>query len=150
MKVILLQDVKSQGKKDDIIKVSDGYARNFLIPKGLGVEATDKALNEVKQRKAVQKKQAEKELAAAKELCAEIEKAGITLSIKTGENGKTFGSITGKEIAEAVSSQRGLEIDKKKVQLSDPIKATGEFGVPVKLHPEVTATLKVLVKGEQA
>ncbi|MBO6133086.1 MAG: 50S ribosomal protein L9 [Lachnospiraceae bacterium] len=148
MKVILLKDVKSQGKKDDIINVSDGYARNYLLPRGLGIEATDKALNEVKQRKAQEAKQAAKELSAAKELCANIEKAGIQLKIRTGESGKAFGSITGKEISEALEAQRKIQIDKKKIQLSDPIKTLGDFEIPIKLHTEVVAKLSLKVEGE--
>ncbi len=148
MKVILLQDVKAQGKKDDIINVSDGYARNFLIPRGLGVEATPKNLNEIRLKKANEAHVAAQELEAAKELKTKVEQAEVTLKIRAGENGKTFGSVTGKEVAEAARSQAGLSLDKKKIVLPEPIKAIGAYEVQVKLHPEVSAVLKVNVAPE--
>ncbi|MCR5324161.1 MAG: 50S ribosomal protein L9 [Lachnospiraceae bacterium] len=146
MQIILLQDVKGQGKKDEIIKVSDGYARNFILPKKLGIEATDKNLKELEQRKA-EEAQREKELyEEASEFGKKIENAGIALEIKGGEGGRTFGSITTKEIAAGIKDQLGYDIDKKKIVLSDGIKNAGEYTVGIKLHPKVTANLKVVVK----
>ena len=146
MKVILLQDVKSKGKKDDIINVSDGYARNFLLPKNLAVETTPKNLNDIKLKKANEAHIAAEELAAAKEEAGRIEKASVTLKIRAGEGGKTFGSVTSKEIAEAAKEQAGLNIDKKKIVLPDPIKAVGAYKITIKLHPEVSTELAVNVE----
>ena len=148
MKVILLEDVKSHGKKGDIINVSDGYARNMLIPKGLGVEATPKNLNDLKLKKAHDAKIAAEELAAAKELGAKLEKSSITMSLKVGEGGKVFGSIAAKEISEAVKAQLNLDVDKKKLQMSGPIKAVGVTEVSVRLHPKVVVSLKINVTEE--
>ena len=148
MKVILLEDVKSHGKKGDIINVSDGYARNMLIPKGLGVEATPKNLNDLKLKKAHDAKIAAEELAAAKELGAKLEKSSITMSLKVGEGGKVFGSIAAKEISEAVKAQLNLDVDKKKLQMSGPIKAVGATEVSVRLHPKVVVPLKINVTEE--
>ena len=148
MKVILLQDVKSKGKKDDIINVSDGYARNFLLPKNLAVEATPKNLNDIKLKKANEAHIAAEELAAAKEEAIKIEKAGITLKIRAGEGGKTFGSVTSKEIAEAAKEQADLNIDKKKIVLPEPIKLIGSYKITVKLHPQVSAELAVNVEAQ--
>ncbi|MCR5627891.1 MAG: 50S ribosomal protein L9 [Lachnospiraceae bacterium] len=146
MKVILLQDVKTKGKADDIIEVSDGYARNFLFTKKLAVEATPKNLNDIKLKKANQAHVAAEELAAAKEKKIKIEEAKVVLKIRAGEGGKTFGSITGKEIADAAAEQSGLDIDKKKIVLANPIKNVGSYTVNVKLHPEVTASLAVEIE----
>ena len=148
MKVILLQDVKSKGKKDDIINVSDGYARNFLLPKNLAVEATPKNLNDIKLKKANEAHIAAEELAAAKEEAIKIEKAGITLKIRAGEGGKTFGSVTSKEIADAAKEQADLNIDKKKIVLPEPIKLIGSYKITVKLHPQVSAELAVNVEAQ--
>lgn len=148
MKVILLQDVKSLGKKGEIVNVNDGYARNFILPKKLGVEANNKNLNELKLQKKKEDKIAQENLDAAKQLKAQLEAGKVELSIKVGEGGKTFGSISSKEIAAAVKDQMGLEADKKKIQLKETIKTLGTHNVPVKLHPEVTAELKVVVKEE--
>ncbi len=146
MKVILLQDVKSLGKKGDTVNVSDGYARNMLFPKKLGVEATAKNMNDLKLQKANQAKVAQEQLDAAKAFAEVINKKEVVVSIKVGEGGKTFGSVSSKEIAEAAKAQHDLDIDKKKIQLVSPIKALGTTSVPVKLHPQVTAELKVTVK----
>lgn len=146
MKVILLADVKSLGKKGDMVNVSDGYARNMLFPKKLGVEANAKNLNDLKLQNAHADKVAQEQLDAAKALAEDIAKKSITVSIKVGEGGKTFGSVSTKEIAEAAKEQLGLELDKKKIQLPSPIKALGVTAVPIKLHPKVTAELKVHVK----
>ena len=145
MEIGLLEDVKALGKKGQIVKVNDGYARNFILPKKLGVEATSKNLNDLKLQKANAAKVAAEQLAAAKELAEKIEKLSITLTMKAGEGGKAFGSISGKEISAAAASQLGLEIDKKKLVLPDPIKTFGVHQVPVKLHKDVTAKLAVKV-----
>lgn len=148
MKVILLQDVKSLGKKGEIVNVNDGYARNFILPKKLGVEATGKNLNDLKLQKNNEKKVAQENLEAAQKLAGEIKEGKVELSIKVGEGGRTFGSVSSKEIAAAVKDQMGLEVDKKKIQLKEAIKSLGTHIVAVKLHPEVTAELKVVVKEE--
>ena len=146
MKVILLQDVKSLGKKGQIVNVNDGYARNFILPKKLGIEANGKNLNDLKLHNANEEKLAKEALEAAKELAKKIEAGKIEVTIKTGEGGRTFGSISTKEIAAEVKNQMGYEIDKKKIQMKDAIKTLGTHIVPVKLHTKVTAELKVVVK----
>ena len=148
MKVILLEDVKSLGKKGEIVNVNDGYARNFILPKKLGVEATGKNLNDLKLQKNNEKKVAQENLDAAKELAAELSAGKVELAIKVGEGGRTFGSVSSKEIAVAVKDQMQLDIDKKKIQLKESIKSLGTHIVTVKLHPEVSAELKVVVKEE--
>ena len=148
MKVILLQDVKSLGKKGEIVNVNDGYARNFILPKKLGVEATGKNLNDLKLQKNNEKKVAQEHLEAAKELAAKLSSAQVELAIKVGEGGRVFGSVSSKEIAAAVKEQMNLDVDKKKIQLKEAIKSLGTHIVNVKLHPEVTAELKVVVKEE--
>lgn len=148
MKVILLEDVKSLGKKGEIVNVNDGYARNFLLKTKKGVQADGKNLNDLKLQKANEEKIAQENLDAAKELAAEIAKGQIEVSIKTGEGGKVFGSVSSKEIAAAVQEQLGLKVDKKKIQLKEAIKSLGVHNVPIKLHPKVTAELKVHVKEE--
>ncbi|MBQ9984099.1 MAG: 50S ribosomal protein L9 [Lachnospiraceae bacterium] len=148
MEVILLEDVKNVGKKGDVVKVNDGYARNVLIKQKKGIEATGKNLNDLKLKKANDDKIAAENLAAAKELGKKIEESEITIAIKIGEGGKSFGSVSSKEIAEEVKSQLGFEVDKKKVQLKDAIKAVGTHEVKIKLHPQVTTTLKVNVVGK--
>lgn len=146
MKVILLEDVKSLGKKGQIVDVSDGYARNFIFAKKLGVEATPKNMNDLKLQKAHQDKVAAQKLADAKAFAADLEKVQVVLKIKAGEGGKLFGSISSKEIAQAAKEQLDLEIDKKKLVLPTPIKAVGTTMVPIKLHPQVTGELKVIVQ----
>ena len=148
MKVILLENVKSLGKKGEIVNVNDGYARNFILPKKLGVEATGKNLNDLKLQKNNEKKVAQANLDAAKELAAELSAGKVELAIKVGEGGRTFGSVSSKEIAVAVKDQMQLDIDKKKIQLKESIKSLGTHIVTVKLHPEVSAELKVVVKEE--
>ena len=145
MQIVLLEDVKSLGKKGEIVKVNEGYGRNFILPKKLGVEATAKNLNDLKLKKANEEKVAAKLLEEARELGAKLEKASVTLSIKAGENGKAFGSVSSKEISKAVQEQLGLDIDKKKLVLADPIKTLGTHEVPVKLHRDVSAKLSVKV-----
>ena len=146
MKVILLEDVKSLGKKGEIVEVNDSYGRNVLLRGKKGVEATGKNLNDLKLQKANDQKVAEQNLAAAKELAAKIEQSEIDLSVKVGEGGKLFGAISSREIAEAAASQLGLTIDKKKIQIDGPIKTVGRSEVQVKLHPKVTAVLKVNIR----
>lgn len=145
MQVVLLEDVKALGKKGQIVNVNDGYARNFILPKKLGVEATSKNLNDLKLQKANAERQAAEQLAAAKDLAARIEALSVNLTMKAGEGGRAFGSVSGKEIAAAVSEQLGLDIDKKKMVLPEPIKTFGTHEVPVKLHKDVTAKLSVKV-----
>ena len=146
MKVILLQDVKALGKKGEIVNVNDGYARNFILPKKLGVEANGKNLNDLKLQKNNEAKVAQEHLDAAKKLAEELKAGKVVLTMKVGEGGRTFGSVSSKEIAEAVKEQMHLEIDKKKIQLKEQIKTLGTHIVSVKLHPEVTAELNVSVK----
>ena len=146
MKVILVQDVKSLGKKGDIVNVSDGYARNMLLPKKLGVEANAKNMNDLKLAKAHDAKVAAEQLARAEQLKVQLENSQVTVSIKVGEGGRTFGSVSAKEIADAVKEQLGIEIDKKKLQLENPIRELGTVTVLLKLHTKVTASLKVAVK----
>lgn len=146
MKVILVEDVKALGKKGETVNVSDGYARNALFPKKLAVEANAKNLNDLKLQKAHEEKVAKALLEEAKAFAQEIGKKQIELTIKVGEGGRTFGSISTKEIAEACKSQLGYDIDKKKMQLPNPIRGLGNHSVAIRLHPKVTAELKVLVK----
>ena len=146
MKVILLEDVKALGKKGQVVNVSDGYARNLLLPKKLGVEATGKNMNDLKLQKAHEDKVAQENLDAAKAFAEELKDKQVTVGIKVGEGGRTFGSISAKEIAEAAKAQLGYELDKKKLQLSAPIKELGTTMVPIKLHPKVTGELTVVVK----
>ena len=148
MKVVLLEDVKSLGKEGDIVEVSEGYARNFIIPKKKGVEANQENLNTLKLQKANEEKIAKEKLEAAKELAAKLNEASVSLTIKGGKDGRTFGSVSSKEIEEAIKSQLGLEIDKKKLVIAEPIKTFGNHEVKVKLHKDVTAALKVKV-GEE-
>ena len=146
MKVILLQDVKALGKKGEVVNVNDGYARNFILPKKLGVEANGKNLNDLKLQKNNEAKVAQEHRDAAKKLAEELKAGKVVLTMKVGEGGRTFGSVSSKEIAEAVKEQMHLEIDKKKIQLKEQIKTLGTHIVSVKLHPEVTAELNVSVK----
>lgn len=145
MKVILTEDVKNLGRKGDIVEVSDSYARNVLIRGKKGLEATGKNLNDLKLRKANDDKVAAENLEAAKEFAKKLEKSTVTVSVKVGEGGRLFGSISSKEIADAAMSQLGFELDKKKIVLASPIKAVGDTSVTVKLHPKVQAKLGVKV-----
>lgn len=147
MDVILLQDVKALGKKGEIVKVSDGYARNFILPKKLGLEANAKNLNDLKLQKAAQAKLEKEQLEAAQALGAQISGSTVVLRIKTGENGRVFGSVSVKEIAEAMKEQLNLDVDKKKISLANPIRNEGTFSAAVKLHPQVTSELTVKVEG---
>lgn len=145
MDIILLEDVKTIGKKGEIVKVNDGYARNYIIPKKLGLEATAKNRNDLKLKQANDDKIAAEELQAAKLFKEEIEAKKIKIALKIGENGRTFGSVSTKEIAAAAKDQLGFDLDKKKMQLNDAIKTLGFHTVPVRIHPKVTAELKVEV-----
>ena len=145
MEVVLLEDVKALGKKGQIVKVNDGYARNFILPKKLGIEATSKNLNDLKLQKANADKIAAEQLQAAKDLAADLAEKSITLSIKAGEGGKAFGSVSSKEITKAIQDQLGMEIDKKKLVLPEPLKTFGTHEVPIKLHRDVTGKLAVKV-----
>ncbi len=146
MKVILLEDVKSLGKKDAIVEVNDGYARNFIFKKNLGIEATPKNLNDLKLRQKNEDKVAAENLEAAREFAAEIAEKSVEMAIKAGQDGRVFGSVSTKEIAAAAKDQLGYDLDKKKMQLREPIKNLGTYMVPIRLHPKVTAELKVVVK----
>lgn len=148
MKVILLQDVKSLGKKGEIVNVNDGYARNFILPKKLGLEANNKNMNDLRLQKKKEEKIAQDHLDAAKQLAVSLKDGKVELAIKVGEGGRTFGSVSSKEIAAAVKEQMGLDVDKKKIQLKETIKTLGTHNIPIKLHPEVTAELKVAVVEE--
>lgn len=148
MKVILLEDVKSLGKKDQIVEVNEGYARNFILKKKLGLEATPKNLNDIKLKKANDDKVAAQKKADAQALKEKVEKLTVICKIKVGKDGRSFGSVTSKEIAAAMLSQHGIELDKKKISLDEAIKALGSFNVTAKLHPEVAATLSVKVEEE--
>ena len=145
MKVILLEDVKALGKKGAIVNVSDGYARNMILPKKLGVEATPKNLNDLKLQKANAEKVAQENLEAAQAFAKDLETKEISLTLKVGEGGRTFGSVSSKEIAIAVKEQLGYDLDKKKIQIKEAIRTPGMHIVPVKLHQKVTAELKVHV-----
>lgn len=145
MKVILNADVKGIGKKGEIVELSDAYARNVIINKKLGVEATKINLNNLKLKNANDEKVAKEQLAEAERFAKELETKTVTVYIKQGEGGKSFGSISTKEIAQAVKEQLGYEIDKKKIVLNDPIKYSGEFTIKVKLHSKVTGEFKLVV-----
>ncbi|MDO4326190.1 MAG: 50S ribosomal protein L9 [bacterium] len=145
MDVILLEDVRTLGKKGQVVSVNDGYARNFILKKKLGIEATPKALNDLKLQKANADKVAAEQLAAAKEMAAVLEKQSVTVSIKAGQGGRAFGSVSGKEIAQAITTQLGHDIDKKKIVLPEPLKTFGTHEVAIKLHKDVTAKLPVKV-----
>ena len=141
MKVILLQDVKSLGKKGEIVEVNQGYARNFVLPKKLGVEATPENLNDLKLKNKNDDKIAAENLAAAEKLRDELKEKKVVASMKVGSNGKTFGSVSTKEVAELIKKQLGIDVDKKKLVMKDAVKALGGYTVGIKLHPKVTAEI---------
>lgn len=147
MKVLLLQDVKAQGKKGEIVEVNDGYARNFLIKKGLAKEATASVINETNQKNAQEAKNKAAALKAAQDIAAQLDTKEVEVSIKMGDNGKFFGSVTNKEIADALLAM-GYDIDKKKIIIKDAIKAAGVYGVEVKIYPGVSFTINVKVVGK--
>ena len=146
MEIILLEDVKSLGEKGDMVNVSEGYARNFLLKKKMGVEATAKNKNDLKLQKQHEEKVAKEKLEEAKAFAEELKEKSITVSIKTGSGGRSFGSVSTKELAAAAKEQLGYDLDKKKMVLDVPIKSPGIFTMPIKLHPKVTGELKVIVK----
>ena len=146
MKVILYADVKGVGKKGEIVEVSDSYARNVLIRKGQGVEANSKSMNDLKLQKANEEKVAAENQANAQELARKLDGASVTLKVKTGEGGRLFGSVSSKEIADAIKEQLGYDVDKKRIQLTAPIKATGLTSIPIRLHTKVTAKVGVNVE----
>ncbi|ACL74469.1 50S ribosomal protein L9 [Ruminiclostridium cellulolyticum] len=146
MKVILKQDVKGLGKKEQMVEASDGYARNFLLPKGLAVEATSANVNIMKTKKEAEAQKKEREVAQAKELAKKIKDITVTLKVKAGENGKLFGSITSKDVAEALKTQQKLDIDKKKLVMPDSVKSIGTFDVEVKLYPEINSKFTVKIE----
>lgn len=145
MKIILLQDEKKLGKKGDVIEASEGYARNYILPKKIGVEATPKNMNDLKLQKANSEKIAQEQLDAAKTLAAELESKIVIVKIKAGEGGKAFGSVSSKEVVAALKEQHNIDIDKKKLQLPENLKNFGSYEVAVKLHPQVTGKLTVKV-----
>lgn len=149
MKIILLEDVKALGKKGDVVEVSDGYARNFILPKKLGKEASAGNLSELKDSQAKAARIAAEELEAAKQEAVNLEAQTVIIKVKIGENGKIFGAVSSKEIAEDLKTQTGMVVDKKKMKLEEPIKSLGTYSIPVKLHRDVTATLKVVVEEEK-
>ena len=148
MKVVLLQDVKGQGKKDDLITVSDGYARNYLIPKKLAVEADSRILNDIRNKEAAKARRIELEKQAAREMAEKFKGMLVKIRIQAGADGKFYGSVTNKDIADALAAQYGIEIDKRKIVLDSPIKAYGTYPVDVKLYPEIAGELNVLVYGD--
>lgn len=145
MKVILTQDVKAQGKKGQLVNVSDGYARNFLLPKGLAIEADQKAMNELKNKAAAEQHRIEVEKAAARELKEKLSTVVVKIQNSAGADGRLYGSVTSKDIAEKLSQQHGIEIDKRKIQLPDPIKTFGQHEIEVKLYPEIVGKINVVV-----
>lgn len=145
MDVILLQDVKALGKKGEIVSVNEGYARNFIIPKKLGVEATNKNKNDLKLQKANEERLKQEQLDQARAFAESLKELSVEVKLKSGSDGRTFGSISTKEISVAAKEQLGLDIDKKKMQLKDPIKSIGTYMVTIKLHPKVNGELKVKV-----
>ena len=147
MKVVLLKDVPGKGKKDEIVSVSDGYARNFLFPRKLAAEADAKVLNDIKNKEAAKARRIELEKQAARETAEKLQSVLVKITIQSGADGKLYGSVGTKDIAEALAAQHGVEIDKRKIVLDSPIKAYGTYTVDVKLYPEIAGKLNVLVCG---
>ncbi len=145
MRVILKEDVRNVGKKDQILNVSDGYARNFLFPKKLAIEANNSSLNELNLKKQSEEHRKLVELEESKDLAKKLEGKTIKIIVKTGDNGKLFGTVTNKEIAKEISEQLNLKVDKKKIVLDEPIKSLGTFNVDIKLHSKVTAKVKIYI-----
>lgn len=143
MKVILQQEVKKMGKKGDVIEVSEGYARNYLLPRKLAVPATNANMNAVKLQKAAEERKQQRILEEAQVLGAQMAKIEVSIAAKTGEGGKLFGSVTGKDIADALKAKHNIDIDKRKIELKDTIKSLGTYPVTIKLHPEVSTQIKV-------
>jgi len=145
MKVILQQEVKGLGKKGDIVDVADGHARNYLLPRKIAILATSANVNIAKQHQEAEQIRARRQAEEARALAAQLGKVGVTVKVRTGENGKMFGSVTAKDIAEALAAQHGIEIDRRKIDLREPLKTLGEFPVVLRLHPDVAATIWVFV-----
>ena len=145
MKVVLLKDVKGQGKKDQVVNVSDGYARNFLLPKGLAIEADAKAMNEIKNKEASRLHKIELEKAAANELKAKLASVVVKLTSKAGADGRLYGSITSSDIAEGLEKQHGLTVDRRKIVMDGPVKAFGTYAFDVKLYPEIVGKINVVI-----
>ena len=143
MKLILLEDVKKLGKKGDIVEVKPGYANNSLIPQGLATEATSTAINQRNLKVKANKRRQSEEVAKAQEIAAKLKDKKVEIKVKAGENGKLFGSVTSKEIAEQIESQLGHKVDRKKINLGEPIRALGTYNVSIKIHPKVTTTVSV-------
>ena len=148
MKVILNKDVKGTGKAGDVVTVSDGYARNMLIPRGLATEATQSNIRQLEKQKAIAAEKKAEEKAAAQELAEKLNKASIKMKIKAGEGGRIFGSITSKDIADAINMQLGMDIDRKKVKLDAPIKQVGQTDGDMRLYQDVNAKIKVIIEAE--
>ena len=148
MVVILNRDIKGTGKAGDVVKVSDGYARNMLIPRGWATEATEGNVRSLEKQKAIAAEKKAEEKAAAQAQAEKIKTLSVTIKTKAGDGGRIFGSITSKDIADALKAQHKLTVDKKKIQMDSPIKQTGEMEVAMKLYPEVTTTLKVIIVAE--
>ncbi|MCX7779431.1 MAG: 50S ribosomal protein L9 [Negativicutes bacterium] len=146
MKVILQQEVKKLGKKGDIIEVSEGYARNYLLPQKLAIPATNTNINAAVQQKAAEERKIQRLMDEARVMASQLSKVEVSISVKAGEGGKMFGSVTAKDIADALASQRGIEIDKRKIELKDAIKTAGTYPVTIKVHPEVSAQIQVHVR----
>ncbi|MDX9871759.1 MAG: 50S ribosomal protein L9 [Clostridia bacterium] len=148
MKVVLISDVKGTGKKGEVINVSEGYARNFLLPKGVAIEASEKNLKELARQKAGEDRKKAEELAQAKSLKEKLDKIELNIAVKSGEGGRLFGAITAKDIGETLEKLHGLNIDKRKIEIGAPIKTLGEHLVHIKLHPQVSAEIKVQITAE--
>ena len=148
MNVILLEDIKGVGKKGELINASDGHARNYLLPRKLAVEATKANMHELETKRKAQEHKSQLELEAAMKLSKSIEAQPIVIKVRMGENGRLFGSVTTQEIAEELKKQRGLDVDKKKISLSEPIKTSGEKTAEVKLHAKVSAALRINIAEE--
>lgn len=146
MKVIFLKDVKGTAKKGELKEVSDGYARNFLIPRGIAKEATEMSMNEFNQQRAAESFRKEKAEEHAQEMAEKLKLLSVTIHSKAGEGGKLFGSITSKDISERLQKEHGIEMDKRKIVLEEPLKTLGSHVVPVKLHPNVSGEIKVQIK----
>lgn len=146
MKIILKEDVKALGKKGQVCIVSDGYARNYLIPRGLAIEATQGNVQDLAQKQKQETLKKEKEKLTARELAVKIENISVKIKVKAGDKGKLFGSVTNKEISEVLEKEYLIKLDKRKIELKEPVKATGEYSVPVRIHPDITAILKVEVE----
>ena len=149
MKVILKQDVKGLGKKEEMVNVSDGYARNFLLPKGLAVEASSSNINVMNTKKEAEKSKKDRELAQAKELAEKVNNVVVVLKAKAGDNGKLFGSVTTKDVADSLKKDHKIDIDKKKINIADAMKSLGTYDAEVKLYPGVSGKLKVKIEQEQ-